>query len=199
MEKVVACQRCGFTHQCICSLIPTLESSVNIALLTHENELQRDTNTGKLLQQTLPNCRSYVWQRKSAPTDLMAMINDDAIQALLLFPSEQSVEVSEVTKDYPVESHKLLFIVLDATWQEAKKMMNKSPWLKDIPQVHLTPNLDSAYTLRRNQDSGHLCTCEVGSLLLSQLGETEQAQQLNQYFHHYLKVFQADKSGHALR
>ncbi|WP_261903308.1 tRNA-uridine aminocarboxypropyltransferase [Vibrio fortis] len=199
MEKVVACQRCGFTHQCICSLIPTLESSVNIALLTHENELQRDTNTGKLLQQTLPNCRSYVWQRKSAPTDLMAMINDDAIQALLLFPSEQSVEVSEVTKDYPVESHKLLFIVLDATWQEAKKMMNKSPWLKDIPQVHLTPNLDSAYTLRRNQDSGHLCTCEVGSLLLSQLGETEQAQQLNQYFQHYLKVFQADKSGHALR
>ncbi len=199
MEKVVACQRCGFTHQCICSLTPTLESSVNIALLTHENELQRDTNTGKLLQQTLPNCHSYVWQRKSAPTDLMAMINDDAIQALLLFPSEQSVEVSEVTKDYPVESHKLLFIVLDATWQEAKKMMNKSPWLKDIPQVHLTPNLDSAYTLRRNQDSGHLCTCEVGSLLLSQLGETEQAQQLNQYFHHYLKVFQADKSGHALR
>ena len=199
MEKVVACQRCGFTHQCICSLIPTLESSVNIALLTHENELQRDTNTGKLLQQTLSNCRSYVWQRKSAPTDLMAMINDDAIQALLLFPSEQSIEVSEVTKDYPVESRKLLFIVLDATWQEAKKMMNKSPWLKDIPQVHLTPNLDSAYTLRRNQDSGHLCTCEVGSLLLSQLGETEQAQQLNQYFHHYLKVFQADKSGHALR
>jgi DTW domain-containing protein YfiP len=172
---------------------------VNIVLLTHENELKRDTNTGKLLQQTLPNCQSYVWQRKSAPADLMAMINEDAIQALLLFPSEQSVDVNEMTEIYPVENQKLLFIVLDGTWQEAKKMMNKSPWLQSIPQIHLTPSLDSAYTLRRNQDSGHLCTCEVGSLLLSQLGETEQAQELNQYFHHYLKVFQADKSGHALK
>ena len=199
MEKLTACQRCGFTHQCICPQIPTLESSVNIALLTHENELKRDTNTGKLLQQTLPNCQSYVWQRKSAPAKLMAMIQDDTVQALLLFPSEQSVDVSEITEVCPVENQKLLFIVLDGTWQEAKKMMNKSPWLQSIPQVHLTPSLDSAYTLRRNQDSGHLCTCEVGSLLLSQLGETEQAQELNQYFHHYLKVFQADKSGHALK
>ena len=199
MEKLMACQRCGFTHQCICPQIPALESSVNIALLTHENELKRDTNTGKLLQQTLPNCQSYIWQRKSAPAELMAMIQEDTVQALLLFPSEQSVDVSEITEVYPTENQKLLFIVLDGTWQEAKKMMNKSQWLQTIPQVHLTPSLDSAYTLRRNQDSGHLCTCEVGSLLLSQLGETEQAQELNQYFHHYLKVFQADKSGHALK
>lgn len=199
MEKRVACQRCGFTHQCICAQIPALESKVNIALLTHENELKRDTNTGKLLLQTLPNSQSYVWQRKSAPADLMAMINDDTVQALLLFPSEQSVDVSEINEVYPVANKKRLFIVLDGTWQEAKKMMNKSLWLQSIPQVHLTPNLDSAYTLRRNQDAGHLCTCEVGSLLLNQLGEIAQAQQLNHYFHHYLKVFQADKSGHTLK
>jgi len=199
MDKPVCCPQCGFTHQCICDQIPTIESSVNIALLTHENELRRDTNTGKLLQQTLPNCHSYVWQRKAAPADLLDMINDDTIQALLLFPSEQSVDVSEVAMTNPQGNKKPLFIILDGTWQEAKKMMNKSPWLQEIPQVHLTPSLESAYTLRRNQDSGHLCTSEVGGLLLNQLGETEQSQQLDNYFHHYLKVFQADKSGHALK
>ena len=199
MEKLIGCQRCGFIHQCICQHIPTLESSVTIALLTHENELRRDTNTGKLLQQTLPNCCSYIWQRKEAPADLMVLLNDDEIQAMLLFPSEQSIDVTEITANHDAAAKRVLFIILDGTWQEAKKMMNKSPWLQTIPQVHLTPDLDSAYTLRRNQDAGHLCTCEVGSLLLSQLGETEQAQQLNQYFHHYLKVFQADKSGHALK
>lgn len=199
MDNPVCCLRCGFTHQCICDQIPAIKSSLTIALLTHDNELRRDTNTGKLLQQTLPNCHSYIWQRKAAPADLLDMINEDTVQALLLFPSEQSVDVSDIVADYPLDNKKLLFIILDGTWQEAKKMMNKSPWLQSIPQVHLTSSLDSAYTLRRNQDSGHLCTCEVGSLLLDQLGEAEQAQQLNRYFHHYLKVFQADKSGHALK
>ncbi|QSA20154.1 DTW domain-containing protein, partial [Vibrio furnissii] len=31
------------------------------------------------------------------------------------------------------------FILLDGTWQEAKKMERKSPWLKDLPRVALSP------------------------------------------------------------
>ncbi|MFM2640953.1 DTW domain-containing protein [Vibrio chagasii] len=198
MSAQQACIGCGFTHQCICHRIPNTESQIQLVLLTHENELTRDTNTGKLLQQSLKQCQSFVWQRKAPPAELLALLEDETHQPLLLFPSDESIECQQAVSD-AVSERTLLFIILDGTWQEAKKMLNKSPWLQTIPQVHLDVTSESSYTLRRNQDNGHLCTCEVGIELLKALDETQSANQIEDYYQHYLKVFQADKSGHALR
>ncbi|MFM2606420.1 DTW domain-containing protein [Vibrio chagasii] len=198
MSDQQACIGCGFTHQCICHRIPNTESQIQLVLLTHENELTRDTNTGKLLQQSLEQCQSFVWQRKTPPVELLALLDDETHQPLLLFPSNESIECQQAVSD-TVSERTPLFIILDGTWQEAKKMLNKSPWLQTIPQVHLDVTSESSYTLRRNQDSGHLCTCEVGIELLKSLGESEPAKLVDNYYQHYLKVFQADKSGHALR
>ncbi|WP_261885002.1 tRNA-uridine aminocarboxypropyltransferase [Vibrio pomeroyi] len=198
MSNQQACSGCGFTHQCICHRIPSTESQTHVVLLTHENELSRDTNTGKLLQQSLEQCESFVWQRKTPPAELMTLLEDETRQPFLLFPSDESVECQQAVLN-KANDREPLFIILDGTWQEAKKMLNKSPWLQSIPQVHLDIASESSYTLRRNQDSGHLCTCEVGVELLKTLGEEEPARLINDYYQHYLKVFQADKSGHALK
>lgn len=198
MSNQQACSGCGFTHQCICHLIPNVEGQTDLVLLTHENELSRDTNTGKLLQQSLKQCESFVWQRKTPPADLIALLEDETRQPFLLFPSEESMECQQAVLN-EASNQKPLFIILDGTWQEAKKMLNKSPWLKTIPQVHLDITSESSYTLRRNQDSGHLCTCEVGVELLKALGEEEPARLIDDYYQHYLKVFQADKCGHSLK
>tara|TARA_B100001059_G_scaffold187194_1_gene189331 strand:+ start:1550 stop:2146 length:597 start_codon:yes stop_codon:yes gene_type:complete len=198
MSDQQACIGCGFTHQCICHRIPNTESQTQLVLLTHENELTRDTNTGKLLRQSLKQCQSFIWQRKTPPAELLALLESETHQPLLLFPSNESIECLQAVSG--TESERTpLFIILDGTWQEAKKMLNKSPWLQTIPQVHLDVTSESSYTLRRNQDSGHLCTCEVGIELLKTLDETQSAEQIENYYQHYLKVFQADKSGHALR
>ena len=198
MSNQQACSGCGFTHQCICHRIPSTESQTHVVLLTHENELLRDTNTGKLLQQSLKQCESFVWQRKTPPAELMTLLEDDTRQPFMLFPSDESVECQQAILSL-ANDREPLFIILDGTWQEAKKMLNKSPWLQPIPQVHLGITSESSYTLRRNQNSGHLCTCEVGVELLKTLGEDEPARLINDYYQHYLKVFQADKSGHALK
>ncbi len=198
MSNQQACSGCGFTHQCICHRIPSTESQTHVVLLTHENELSRDTNTGKLLQQSLELCESFVWQRKIPPAELMTLLEDETRQPFLLFPSDKSVECHQAVLNR-ANGREPLFIILDGTWQEAKKMLNKSPWLQPIPQVHLDITSESSYTLRRNQDSGHLCTCEVGVELLKALGEEEPARLINDYCQYYLRVFQADKSGHALK
>ncbi|WP_146448114.1 tRNA-uridine aminocarboxypropyltransferase [Vibrio kanaloae] len=198
MSNQQACPGCGFTHQCICHLIPSVESQIALVLLTHENELSRDTNTGKLLQQSLEQCESFVWQRKTPPADLISLLDDNTLQPFLLFPSEKSMECQQAVLN-ETNDRKPLFIILDGTWQEAKKMLNKSPWLKNIPQVHLDITSESSYTLRRSQDSGHLCTCEVGVELFKALGEEEPARLIDDYYQHYLKVFQADKCGHSLK
>lgn len=72
------------------------------------------------------------------------------------------------------------FIVLDATWQEARKMERKSPWLADV-RVHLTTDHVSAYRLRRNQQPGNLCTLEVGLMLLRHFNAEASAEALSSF------------------
>lgn len=194
-KKPEPCPECGLRFQCICELTPQLSNEINLILITHPNECYRDTNTGVLLQQSLPNCRSFIWDRKSPEPTLLTLLESKELMPLLLFPSETSIEITNISNHHT--SPKIpLFIILDSTWQEAGKMIRRSHWLKDIQTVHLNVVKESKYTLRRNQNTGHLCTCEVGVELLNTLGDKQGATELSHYFEHYVKVFKADKSGH---
>lgn len=191
------CPRCGLRYQCICSLAPVLDADWHLALLIHPNELKRETNSGKLLSQTLNHCQNHIWQRTAPPQALLAQINSGDYRPLLLFPGQESCVL---TADIAAErDHRpLLFILLDATWQEARKMVNRSPWLQNLPRVRLASTSESRYALRRNQQPGNLCSCEVGIELLSLFNPPQDSIALNTYFQHYLNVFNADKSGHKL-
>ncbi|MDF4652816.1 DTW domain-containing protein, partial [Vibrio parahaemolyticus] len=57
------CPTCGFQFNCMCSLMPKLNSEHNILLLMHPNELKRDTNTGQLLEQCQLNIERVIWDR----------------------------------------------------------------------------------------------------------------------------------------
>ncbi|MBR9789672.1 MAG: DTW domain-containing protein [Vibrionaceae bacterium] len=193
------CPVCGFQFNCICSLLPKLSSEHSLMLLMHPNELLRDTNTGKLLQQCKLNVEQAIWDRKQPPSELLARLKDSSLYPVLLFPHEDALTLDQVAEQSQQQSRKPLFIILDATWQEARKMINKSRWLEGIPLMGLTTQGDSHYQLRRNQQQGNLCTFEVASQLLGQLGEEENQQQMQSFFAQYLMAFQAEKSGHTLK
>lgn len=190
----MSCPRCGFLYNCICDAEPQLSCKVRFILLTHPKELNKDTNTGDLMLRTLPNCQRYTWDRVNPPSALLEELRAANNQPWLLFPSDDQHPAAAYQ---PAEGKLPLFILLDATWQEARKMVRKSPWLSQLPHLSLTPTSMSAYQLRRNQQAGNLCTCEAGITLLNLLGESAQATQLNVYFQAFLDTFHADKSGHA--
>jgi DTW domain-containing protein YfiP len=194
--KPAPCPRCGLHYQCVCTLIPALDTHWHLALLMHPNEIRRDTNSGKLLELSLNQCQSYQWQRTEPPQALIERINSGRYRPVLLFPGEKSatfIPQQEQGQDNPCPP---LFILLDATWQEAKKMVNRSPWLQELPAVQLDSTQTSSYSLRKNQQPGNLCSCEVGIELLKLFNKNRQAEKLNAFFNYYLKVFSADKSGH---
>ncbi|MCZ0742976.1 DTW domain-containing protein [Vibrio diabolicus] len=193
------CPNCGFQFNCMCSLVPKLTSEHNILLLMHPNELTRDTNTGQLLEQCQLNIERVTWDRKQPPVELLARLADPSLYPVLLFPSEESVTLEHVALQSQQQTKTPLFIILDATWQEARKMINKSRWLESIPTMALSTSADSQYQLRRNQQQGNLCTFEVAAHLLGQLGEQNNQQKMLTFFAHYLALFQAEKSGHALK
>lgn len=194
--KLEPCPQCGLKYNCICHQAPKLVSHINIALLLHKNEVDRDTNTGKLVSNCLANTQRFIWDRVTPPQELLNIITSGQYEPILLFPSDSSIEL---TTDVLNQSGKPpLFIILDATWQEAKKMVRRSPWLKALTFAQLSDHQHSAYSLRRNQEHGNLCTCETAAALMRTLGEPQNAKMLDQYFYHYLVVFNADKSGHKL-
>lgn len=131
-------------------------------LLTHEREMLRPTNTGRLI----PSARRIIWQRKAANLELLEQISLGNIA--LLYPNDAS--------DQPTTAPEHV-IILDATWQEAQKMYNQSKYLHGLPKITLN-GYQSTYTLRRNQQG--LCTAEVAAYALLEAGRNEESKSLLQ-------------------
>ena len=83
-----------------------------------------------------------------------------------------------------------LFVLLDATWTEARKMFRKSPYLDALPVLSLTPAQLSRYRLRRSTRGEHLCTAEVAAMCLELAGDSRAGEALDDYLdafsQHYL-------------
>ncbi len=146
---------------------------MKIFLLTHERELLRPTNTGVLAQNVAPEIvERIVWARNEPNPSLLDAINQG--NTVLLYP----VDDADVA---PIESFKNI-IVLDATWQESRKIFNKSPYLKNLPRAQINPQQMSQYQLRRNQPEGGLCTAECVMEILMAKNHTDIAERLNAAF-----------------
>ena len=76
-----------------------------------------------------------------------------------------------------------MFILLDGTWREAKKMFRKSPYLAEFPVLGID-EADSApgYHIRKASLDGQLATAEVAAKVLELAGEREIARHLSLWF-----------------
>ena len=130
----------------------------------------------------------------------MLLLADPQWQPYLVFPGE-FVEVQRVvTCVQPTNTasgppnKRPLFVLLDATWPEARKMFRKSPYLDKLPVLSLQPEQLSRYRLRRSTRDDHFCTSEVAALCLKLAGDTHAAQTLDAYLdvftNHYLQAKQ---------
>ncbi len=191
MKTETVCPKCGFQYNCYCEAIPSIASRLNFTLLTHPNELSRATNTGTILTQLLSRVAIEPWARQIPSEKLVTLLPPK--RAVVLYPSDDSTDISTLTEQELDHTH---IVVLDATWQEAKKMLLRSPWLNALPKVHVTANQTSQYPLRRNQQAGNLCTFEVVSEVIAVLESQQTAQRMRAFFTHYLACFQAERSGH---
>lgn len=149
---------------------------LKIILLTHSREMDRANNTGQLVKHVLgDSARVVEWHRKQPDAELLTAIEAGLVG--LVFPKDDE-NISENVCEIPKS---LLYLVLiDATWQEARKMYNQSPYLKALPKVSLVDAPKSIYPLRRNQIEGGLCTAECVIHLLTESENVIEAQQLSQ-------------------
>jgi len=103
-----------------------------------------------------------------------------------------------VLRSPPREGKPLLFIMLDGTWTEARKMFRKSPWLDALPVMSLSFTTPSNYQLREAHGEGQHCTAEVAAELLAQAGDLAAAQALSAHFTLFRQHYLAGKPHHPL-
>ncbi len=187
---------------CMCALRPTVPTRAGVCLIMCDTEPLKPSNTGWLIADVVADTAAFGWARTEVDPALLAILADPQWQPYLVFPGEFVAAERVVTRMQPTAvsraekegaaSKRPLFVLLDATWPEARKMFRKSPYLDHLPVLSLQPEQLSRYRLRRSRRDNHICTSEVAALCMDLAGEPLAAQTLEAYLdvftHHYLQA-----------
>lgn len=146
---------------------------MHFTLLTHTRELEKNTGTGKLVKVVLQEtCDIIEWSRTAQDPALKHSLS--SMKTLLIYPTELAKHHDQAAGELDMIWPNNTFqhcLILDGTWQEAKKMYNRSPYLHVLPHYSLHVDYTSQYQLRRNQKNIGLCTAEVVLELLKRQKE----------------------------
>lgn len=175
-------------------------------LLTHSRELNKSTNTGALVLQALAasvqiRVELIEWQRKAPNERLLQLSAQRQLGLIYPLPDKPTQACYTLQQGQYQPQNVLAFdelavrqavqqthwVLLDATWQEAAKMLRQSPYLQSCYRLAILPDTPSLYTLRRNQKEGALCTAEVVMELLAQKGYQNEKEQLMLLFNEFNK------------
>ena len=182
---------------CCCALRPVVQARAAVCLIMAEFEPLKPSNTGWLVADVLPATTAFGWSRTSVDPALLDLLADPQWQAYVVFPGEFAAPDRVVTALLTANAvadgaaaaasppKRPLFVLLDGTWSEARKIFRKSPYLNRFPVLSLQPALPSTYRLRRSSHAHHFCTAEVAALCLALAGDLPAAQALSAY----LEVF----------
>ncbi|SDH97382.1 tRNA-uridine aminocarboxypropyltransferase [Pseudomonas panipatensis] len=168
-------------NYCMCAWRPQVESHSAMCLLMFDTEPLKPSNTGWLIAETVPQTWAFGWSRTSVDPALLALLDDPQWQPYVVFPGEYVAAERVRDSVEPTTGKRPLFILLDATWTEARKMFRKSPYLDRFPILSLTPEQLSRYRLRRSTRGEHLCTAEVAALCLGLAGDQRAGDALDAY------------------
>jgi DTW domain-containing protein YfiP len=176
---------------CMCALRPVVPTRAAVCLVMAEFEPLKPSNTGWLIADVVPDTAAFGWSRMDVDPALLALLADPQWQPYVVFPGEFAVPERVVTElrsgalgagaDDGRQGNRPLFVLLDGTWSEARKIFRKSPYLNRFPVLSLRPDQLSRYRLRRSTHEHHFCTSEVAALCLALAGDLHAAQTLEAY------------------
>jgi DTW domain-containing protein YfiP len=141
---------------------------------------------------------AFGWTRTAVDPGLPRLLAEPGWQPYLVFPGEYVEPARRVGGLSPEAGRRPLFVILDATWMQARKMFRKSPYLDHLPVLSLQPEVLSRYQLRRSTCGGHLCTAQVAALCLELAGDVRASEALNVYLDVFSQHYLASKAPRAV-
>ncbi|EOD2819938.1 tRNA-uridine aminocarboxypropyltransferase [Providencia stuartii] len=197
--RVKRCHYCLLpVPQCLCQEIVPVHAKSQFCLIMYEGEVFKPSNTGKLIADILPNTLAFQWSRTAPDPQLLAAIQDPTRQPYIIFPESYAQSGRTVVNQPTVSDKPALFILLDGTWPEARKMFRKSPYLDQIPVLSINTKARTDYLLRTPSKEDQHCTAEVAATLLELAGDTSASKQLFNHFNLFRDKYLEGKPHHPL-
>lgn len=110
-------------------------------------------STCRMAHLSLPNSELHIGLGAEGNARLEAVAR--APGTAVLFPGEGAVDARELAT--PIET----LVVLDGTWSNARKLVQRSPLLRGLPRVALAPDRPGNYRIRREPAAHCLATIEA--------------------------------------
>ena len=185
-SKVKRCEYCLLPRaECVCAAKPNIASNSAFCFIMYTGECYKPSNTGRIIADVIADNHAFVWDRTKPDATMLALLSDARYAPIVVFPqqyAEQERCINSPLELTAVQSGKIpLFVMLDGTWREAKKMF-KSPYLANLPVLGIQPEQGSSYQLREAAHLHQLCTAEVAIEVLKLANDSAAAAALAEYF-----------------
>ena len=163
MSSSQRCPNCYLQAElCLCSEITPIACGVEIIVLRHVLERNRNSNTGRLVGAALANAQVLDYAVPSAPLDL-DLLAGPATALLYPRPSPKPDTAPE------------RIILLDASWSQARRMAQRIPQLRGMPSLALPAPTQVIPRMREGQSPEQMSTGESAIVALRLLGEDSAA------------------------
>ncbi|NVK41756.1 MAG: DTW domain-containing protein [Oceanospirillaceae bacterium] len=198
-SNIARCDSCLMpAHRCICEYRVQVQAQARFWLLTHRKEVYKPTNTGRLILDTIAGSEAFEWSRTEPEDRFLALLDSADFDPYIVFPSapdyaDRMVQFEAKPGRPPV------FMILDGTWRQARRMFRHSRYLDRIPVIEPRTERETRYDLRTQVASHHLCTAEVAAAMLEQIGDQASANVLDAYFDVFNEYYHASRRTRPLR
>ena len=126
-SRVPRCPDCRISFSlCLCALRPQVPTRSGMCLIMSDIEPLKPSNTGWLIADVVSDTTAFGWSRTAADPALLSLLADPQWQPYLVFPGELVAPERVVAEVQMAPGKRPLFVLLDATWPEARKMFRKS-------------------------------------------------------------------------
>ncbi|MEQ4780302.1 tRNA-uridine aminocarboxypropyltransferase [Providencia huaxiensis] len=197
--RVKRCQYCLLPiPQCLCQDTVSSQAKSQFCLIMFDGEVFKPSNTGKLIADILPDTLAFQWSRTEPDAQLLAALQDTTRQPYLIFPESYAQNERVVVNEPTLSDKPALFVLLDGTWPEARKMFRKSPYLNDIPMLSINTKARTDYLLRTPSREEQHCTAEVAATVLELAGDLNASKQLFSHFNLFRQKYLEGKPHHPI-
>ncbi len=145
-------------HLCLCDQLFTLPTRVRVLMLRHYKEVHKGSNSARLVDLVLPNCTIRDYGARDSSLELEGLAGPGVA---LLFPSDGG-------KTLPPAKVSTL-VVVDGTWSQARRMMNRIPGLVTLPRLDVAMHATDRIRMRRSPVPGRVSTAEAVAYALDLL------------------------------
>ncbi len=157
------CLRCLRPRRaCWCPHLRPVESATRACILQHVRERKTAIGTARMAHLSLPNSELHLGVSFREHPRVRALAAEEG--TALLFPGEGAIDPAALRGRPPKT-----VIVVDGTWQQARKLLKENPFLLALPRIGLSPERPSNYRIRTEPSRECVSTIEAAVLLLGAL------------------------------